>query len=61
MATRVARQAFCHWEPGAIGCADARRSFEVRDTVIKTSLSKEKRSVRDFARKEWPFGAVRLT
>jgi hypothetical protein len=43
MATRVARQAFCQWEPGAIGCADARRSFEVRDTVIKTSLSKEKR------------------
>ena len=43
MATRVARQAFCHWELGVIGCADARRSFEVRDTVIKTSLSKEKR------------------
>ena len=32
----------CHWEPGATGCADARRSFEIRDTVIKTSLSKEK-------------------
>ena len=42
MATRVARQAFCHWEHGAIGCADARRPSEVRDTVIKTSLSKEK-------------------
>ena len=43
MATRVARQAFCHWELGVIGCPDARRSFEVRDKVIKTSLSKEKR------------------
>ena len=32
----------CHWEPAAIGCADARRSFEVRGTVIKASLSKEK-------------------
>ena len=42
MAARVARQAFCHWELGVIGCADARRSFEVRDTVIKISLSKEK-------------------
>jgi hypothetical protein len=42
MATRVARQAFCHWELGVIGCADARRSFEVRGAVIKSSLGKEK-------------------
>src|SRR5947209_19413611 len=31
------RHLLCHWEPGAIGCADARRSFEVRGTIIKTS------------------------
>jgi hypothetical protein len=41
-ALRESSPLLCHWEPAAIGCADARRSFEVRGTVIKASLSKEK-------------------